>query len=388
MEIRRGSKPAKLSSTNSIVSIFLTLFSISFLPAGCGVPGDPVPPSPPIPTAVNDLAATQLGDGVLLSFTLPTKSTLGLRLTETPTLEVFRGSLKPDGTPDIKSFRQVDTVPGSLLGAYVRQGNVVFHDAITPEETQAHPGELVVYSVRTRVSERKNSANSNFARANLYPVPARIGAVEVQVTEKSVQLKWDAPTQTSGGGALPSTIAEYHVYRGELQPGSAENAEKDLRAAAWKLPLLEIAAPRTPEYQDAGFDYGKTYVYVVRSVVKEEGVTRESGDSQPAMVTPKDIFPPAAPRDVVAAVLPATAGPGVVDLSWSLNVETDLAGYRVYRSESEGTRGQSLSQELVPTPAYRDNTTHGGHKYWYTVTAVDRAGNESSPSSMVTVEIP
>jgi hypothetical protein len=386
MEIRRGSKPVELSSTN--VSIFLTLFSISFLLAGCGVPGDPVPPSPPIPTAVNDLTATQLGDGVLLSFTLPTKSTLGLRLTQTPTLEVFRGSLKPDGTPDTKSFRQVDTVPSSVLGGYVRQGKVVFHDAITPEEPQSHPGELVVYSVRTRVSERKNSADSNFAQVNLYPVPARIGAVDIQVTEKSVQLKWDAPTLASAGGALPSTIAEYHVYRGELEPGSAENAEEDLRAAVWKLPLLQIAAPKAPEYQDAGFDYGKTYVYVVRSVVNEQGVTRESGDSPPAIVTPKDIFPPAAPRDVVAAALPATGGPSVVDLSWSLNVETDLAGYRVYRSESLGARGQSLSPELLPTPAYRDNTTHGGHKYWYTVTAVDRAGNESSPSSAVALEIP
>jgi hypothetical protein len=356
--------------------------------SGCGVPGEPLPPSPPVPTAVNDLTAKQLGDGALLSFTLPNRSTLGERLTETPTIEVFRGSLRPDGTPDLKSFRQVDTVPGAVLSAYLKQGTVEFMEAVLPEETRSYPGELAVYSVRTRVSERRASADSNFARVNLYPVPERIAVVDVQVTEKSLQLRWTPPAQASGGAALPA-ISEYHVYRGELDPASVAKAESDLHQATWKLPPLLIAVATEPEYQDAGFDYGKTYVYIVRSVVNEAGVTRESSDSQPAIVTPKDTFPPAAPRDLVAAVLPAaTAGASVVDLSWSLNVETDLVGYHVYRSESEDQRGQLLAPELLPTPAYRDNSTERGRKYWYTVTAVDRAGNESGQSAAAAVEIP
>ena len=373
---------------HSVVSIFFSLVSLCFLAAGCGVPGEPVPPSPPIPIAIKDLAAKQLGDGVMLSFTLPSKSTLGDRLTQTPTMEVFRGRLQPDGTPDLRSFRQVDVVPGAVLSRYVRQGMVEFVDAVLPEEIRANPGEAVVYSVKTRVSERKISADSNFVQVNLYPVPERIGKIDVEESERSLRLKWRAPTQTSGGAALPP-ITEYRVYRGELDPTSQADAEKDMHAAVWKLPLLQIDAVREPEYQDKGFDYGKTYVYVVRSVVNEEGVTRESADSAPAIVTPKDIFPPEAPRDVAAAVLPGGAGGGsVVDLSWSLNVETDLAGYRIYRSESEGTRGQPLAAGLLPTPAYRDGTVQSGRKYWYTVTAVDRAGNESGPSAALAVEIP
>jgi hypothetical protein len=388
MEIGNGSKAAEPGVMHSIVPIFLSLISTWFLAAGCGVPGEPVPPLPPIPAAVKDLTAKQLGDGVLLAFTLPNKSTLGERLTQTPTMEVYRGRLRPDGTPDMRSLRQVDTVPGSVLSGYVKQGQVEFVDAVSPEEIRANPGELVVYSVRTRVSERKISADSNLVQVGLYPVPERIGKIAVEETEKSLQLIWSVPTQSSGGGALPA-IVEYHVYRGELDPASAPNAEKDMHAAVWKLPLLQIAAPKEAEYQDTGFDYGKTYVYAVRSVVKQEGVTLESGDSAPAIVTPKDTFPPEAPRDLVAAVLPgANAGASVVDLSWSLNVETDLAGYRIYRSESEGSRGAALTPELLPTPAYRDTTAQGGRKYWYTVTAVDRAGNESSPSAAVTVEIP
>jgi fibronectin type 3 domain-containing protein len=68
-------------------------------------------------------------------------------------------------------------------------------------------------------------------------------------------------------------------------------------------------------------------------------------------------------------------------------VEPDFAGYRVYRSEQQDTRGHLLTPELLPTPAYRDTSVQPAHNYWYTVTAVDRAGNESAPSSPVAVEI-
>ena len=385
MENREAPKARR---ANSIAFFFLSLIAISALAAGCGVPGEPVPPSPPIPTAIKDLTAKQLGDGVLLSFTLPNKSTLGERLTQTPTMEVFRGKLQSDGTPDLRSFRQVDVVPASVLGSYVKQGSVEFLEAVSPDEIRADPGELVVYNVRTRVSERKISADSNLVKVNLYPVPERIGKIDLKETERSLKLKWNTPLRTSGGAPLPA-ISEYRVYRGEVDPASVAETEKDIHLAIWKLPLLLIASPKEPEYEDKGFDYGKTYAYVVRSVVNEEGAMRESGDSVPVVVTPKDVFPPEPPRDVVAAVL--GEGPGkaaVVDLSWSLNVETDLAGYRVYRSESEGARGTALTPEPLPTPAYRDTAVQSGHRYWYSVSAVDRAGNESSPSIVVQVEIP
>jgi len=77
----------------------------------------------------------------------------------------------------------------------------------------------------------------------------------------------------------------------------------------------------------------------------------------------------------------------VVDLSWSINVEPDFVGYRVYRSEQPDTKGQLLTTELLPTPAYRDTSVQPSRRYWYVVTAVDRAGNESTPSPPARVEI-
>ena len=354
---------------------------------GCGVPGEPVPPSPPIPEAVGDLTATQRGDGVLLSFTLPTKSTRNERLTQTPTMEVLRGSLRPDGLPDVHSLHVVDTVPGSLLASYVQDGKVQFLEHFAPQETREHPGVMTVFAVRTRVSERKESANSNVVVVSLYAVPARIDDLQTKESENSIELSWTAPMQTSGGEPLTRPLS-YHVYRGEIDPASAEAAAKDLHAAVWRAPLLSIATTTAPEYEDTGFDYGKTYVYVVRSVVSVDGKPLESGDSRPLILTPKDIFPPAAPQDLVAAVLPGANGNRVVDLSWAGNTETDLAGYRVYRSEEENERGQLLTPNQLPSSAYRDANVTPGRRYWYTVTAVDRAGNESAPSTALAVDVP
>src|SRR5947209_6277306 len=86
--------------------------------AGCGAPGEPVPPTPPVPVAIKDLTAQQAGDAVQLVFTMPIKTVSGERLAETPAIEVLRGSLKIDGTPDPKSFRSVETIPGALAGDY------------------------------------------------------------------------------------------------------------------------------------------------------------------------------------------------------------------------------------------------------------------------------
>jgi hypothetical protein len=373
-------------SGNKIVA--LLVLTLAFLAAaGCGAPGEPVPPSPPVPVAITDLTAHQAGDGVQLIFTLPSKTVAGDRLAAPPAAEFLRGTVKPDGSPDKKSFRVVYTIPGAMVGDYVSNGQVKFIDPIAPAETRAHPGGVLVYVVRTRASKKRASADSNAVSVRMFPVPEAIAHVDARVSESAIDLNWSAPTRTSGGDPL-SGFSGYRVYRGELDPSSAGEAAKDLSKAKWKSPLTLLASPSENSYQDTFFDFGKTYAYIVRSAVLVDGNTLESDDSAPAIVTPRDIFPPAAPRGLVAVVLPGTApGSAVTDLSWAINLETDLAGYRVYRSEQQGTRGALVTPELLLTPAYRDTSVEPGHRYWYSVTAVDRAGNESEPSPAVAVDV-
>ncbi len=371
-----------------LMSFSVRVLTLAFLfVAGCGAPGEPTPPSPPIPAAVTDLSAQQSGDGVQLTFTLPANTVSGDRLKAPPAVEFVRGASNPDGSPNAKSFRVVYTIPGSLVDNYVASGRLKFIDPIAPAETRAHPGSSLVYVVRTRASKKRASADSNSVSVRMFPVPEAIARVEAHVTESAIELSWPAPTRTSGGDPL-SALTGYRIYRGELDPSSAEAASTDISRAKWKSPVTLLAPSDDSSYRDTLFDFGKTYAYVVRSVVLVDGNALESSDSVPVIVAARDTFPPAAPQNVVVAVLPgASAGSLLVDLSWSINLETDLAGYRVYRSEQQDTRGVVITPDLLLAPAYRDTSVEPGHRYWYSVTAVDRAGNESEPSTAVVVDV-
>ena len=366
--------------------LFFFLFSIFSLFPGCGVPGEPTPPSPPIPAPVADLSALQSGDGVQLTFTVPDKTVSGDRLPEPPAIEILRGALKPDGSPDERSFRVVYTIPGALLDTYVSGDHLRFTDPLAPDVLQSSAGQTLAYRVRARVSTKRASAASNVATVTAYSVPERIPSLQATVTQSAVELSWPAPTRTSGGAPLEN-ISGYHVYRGEIDPASAEAASHDLSQVRWISPLALLAPSPSNSYRDTLFDFGKTYLYIVRSVIIAAGNPLESGDSSPVVVAPHDTFPPAAPQNLAAAATPLPGGAPAVDLSWSINLETDLAGYRVYRSDQQGAPGQLLTSDLLPTPTYRDMSVRPGNRYWYTVTAVDRAGNESPQSSPAAVDL-
>jgi len=387
MENRKGTRTYIETRPALLFPIFHFLFSIFLLSAGCGAPGEPVPPSPPVPTAIKDLGARQAGDGVQLSFTLPSNSISGQKLAAPPAVEILRGSVKPDGSADAKSFREVYTIPGALVDNYREDGRVVFTVPIAPEETRSHPGGAVAYAVRTRASMKRASADSNVVSLRVVPVPAPIASVEARVTESAIELTWPVPAATAAG-ELVTTISSYKIYRSETHPAEAGAPPQDLLPGKLEAHPALLASSETNSFRDASMVFDHTYVYLVRSVIQVEGNELESSDSQPVTVTPHDTFPPAVPQGLVAAVLPgATSGTVLVDLSWSINLETDLAGYHVYRSEQEGTRGQLVTPDLLPTPAVRDTSVEPGHRFWYTVTAVDRAGNESPPCAPVAVDI-
>ena len=387
MENRRGTRTYIEKRPPCSFSFFYFLISIFLISGGCGAPGEPVPPSPVVPVAIKDLAAQQAGDGVQLWFTLPSNSVSGERLSTPPAVEILRGAAKPDGSADAKSFRVVYTIPGALVENYRAEGRVRFTVPIAPAETKAQPGAAVAYAVRTRSSQKRASANSNVVSIRVFPVPAPIASVRARITESAIELTWTVPSAATAGEPT-ATITAYRIYRSETQPAATASSSQELSAGKPEAHAALLGTSETNSYRDTSMLFDHTYVYTVRSVIQVEGSDLESSDSQPVTVTPRDIFPPAVPQGLVAALLPGAAtGTVLVDLSWSINLETDLAGYHVYRSEQEGTTGQLVTPDLLPTPAVRDTSVEPGHRYWYTVTAVDRAGNESAPCPPVAVDV-
>jgi len=223
MENRKGTALPISRRPTQISTIFCFLFSLFLFSVGCGAPGEPVPPSPPVPATIKDLGVRQAGDGVELKFTLPSSSISGERLRTSPAVEILRGNTKPDGLIDAKSFRVVYTIPGALVGNYQADGGVSFIDPIAPEETKAHPGRAFAYVVRTRASQKRASTDSNVVTVRVYPVPAPIASVEARVTESGVELSWPPPTATAAGDPIP-TIAGYRIYRLEIHPPAAASS--------------------------------------------------------------------------------------------------------------------------------------------------------------------
>jgi len=98
-----------------------------------------------------------------------------------------------------------------------------------------------------------------------------------------------------------------------------------------------------------------------------------------AIVAAADITPPEAPTAVSGIAL----GAGEIKLSWS-NPTADFSHAKIYRSEEEGALGAVLTSEVVGEE-YTDDTVIDGMHYYYTIRAVDPAGNETSNTNQVQV---
>ncbi len=372
-----------LTSFEFRVSSFVFFFFLAL--SGCGTPSDPQPPRPAIPVAVTDLSARQQGDGAVLTFTLPAQTTEGDTLSAPPDVEIFRAFLAPGLRPARQPppLALVYTIPSAVVDTYATDGRLRFVDPLKPDEIVKHSGEQLIYFVRTRVSKRAASADSNRVAFRVYPVPEKISDLAATVSESAVELRWTPPARTTSGAPI-SALGGYRIYRGEVEPASAVEAQADPSKAKFKSPLELLGVSPSASYRDAQFEFERTYFYVVRSVAQYDLDSVESADSSALVLTPRDTFPPAAPKDLVVVFVPATPDtPAHFDLSWSISPEADVAGYNVYRSDAQGAPATRLNPELLPTPTFRDMSVSRGNSYTYSVTAVDRAGNESARSAPV-----
>jgi hypothetical protein len=396
MEIRKEVlRPRWSPIPSSRISIFYFLFSIFasvVLISGCGAPGEPVERKAPTPTAITDLAATQQGDNVTLTLTLPKESVEGRELKQPPAIEIFRdfqtvptSSTPGSGSAIPKAPTLLVTIPSAMVDQYDSRGQIRYADELKPQDFTQHPGAQAVYIVRTRTSPKKVSANSNAVSLRVEPAADQITDLKSEVTHQGIILTWTPPQKTAVGTAPP--IALYRIFRHEVNPTTAPNPTPQ-GSHSEKL-SVQIGDCPAPPFRDTQIQFGKTYVYTVRSVAQYPDLQIESLDSPPITVSPLDTFPPAAPQGLVVVPIPAQgAAPAYLDLSWSISAENDIAGYNIYRSEQEGAAGQKQNPELLRTPAFRDMNTIPGHRYFYTVTAVDRVGNESPASAAASGEVP
>lgn len=387
-------RDVRISSIATVARFFsVGSILIGFI-AGCAAPGEPIVRQPIVAQGINDLAAKQTGNSIVLTFTLPKVTTQGNPLPQIPEIKIYREIL-PAAPARTDNSAQLPA-PGQLILSVTPQMEARYRDVnrlriptpLASSDVSAYAGENAVFMVRTRISSR-DSADSNLAAALILPAPPAIEDLKAQVTKSAIELSWTA-AQPPDAGNLETPAIRYRVYRSQVaSSGAASAGAASTQPGTFAQAFTLLGEALSPSFSDTNFTFGTTYEYTVRSVARYGVGEVESEDSVPLIVTPHDTFPPAAPEGLIAAVAPASGNEeALVDLSWEISSEIDVTGYNVYRSEEEATDGKRVNTDPLLTPAFRDISVLAGHKYFYRVTAVDRSGNESTPSAPVVVTLP
>ena len=308
------------------------LAAVALTLIGCGYVSDPLPPALNIPVRVTDLTAVQRGDKLVMTFTAPALTTEQLPIRDFDRVELRIG-------PAASSMDTWAGAATSLPLAAPEPGAAINAEAPAAQWS----GREVLIAVRL-VSTRGREADWSNSVVLTPRAPLPMPVVTASAHPDGVQVRWQD---------IPG--AKYRVRKGT-----------DAAAVVEK-----------PVYVDSTVELGKTYTYDVQAFV---GLV-ESEISKPVTVTARDEFAPKPPAGVTIV-----AGANSVELAWERNLETDLGTYRVYRAEGSGDF--KVLADAVEGLAYSDRQVESGKTYRYRVTAIDRSGNESEPSSVVEAATP
>jgi len=311
--------------------------------AGCGYVAGPLAPLANIPARVNDLAALQRGDRLIVHFTVPTLTTEGATILVPPTLDLRIG-------PVPSPFNSSRWVAGAKTIPPVKPAHNLAEYEIPVTEWV---GQQVALLVRVVGANGKDAGWSNWVILPVVPPPPQPVNLQAEVTPAGLRLTWQARGEHFR--VLRSTAASQHY---------------------------EVLATVTePQWTDPNIIFGTPYRYQVQTFVPL-GNNREAQSelSDPLTTTPEPLAP-AAPTG-----LRAVPGPNSIELSWDGNTEPDVIGYRLYR----GTPGETLQPiaDVGVIPAYSDHAVQHARNYRYAVTALSRSGRESPQSTANDVTMP
>ncbi|HEX7418479.1 MAG TPA: hypothetical protein VF505_01250 [Thermoanaerobaculia bacterium] len=251
-------------------------------------------------------------------------------------------------------------MPASTTGA-----KLVYEDSV-PRSSSGRPVRLT-YAV---VTEGFNAKSDWSNMVSIVPLDVAVAPENLAASPnaKGVTLTWSVPTKSVTGNSKPA-IAGYNIYR------SAKGQALD----PFALPVNPSPVAKN-EYTDTP-PYG-TYEYRVTAVAAAGPPRIESDHSAPVEATFKDLVPPSPPASVTALVETKS-----VRLVWDAVDAPDLAGYNIYRTEKAGrvkfTYGLPIKQTF-----FLDESLLPGIEYYYSVTSVDKSGNESAETKSQTVMVP
>lgn len=354
--------------------LLLGLCVLSMAPT-CGKRSPPLPPIERVPQRTQELSGVQRGNEVTLFWPAPLRNAPNGSVQSIRRVDVYRVAEKLTAPLPLTEdqFETRATLIGSVPYEEIQKSGptLTYVDRL---ELAGEPARLR-YAIRYVNSSGQRAAFSNFfLMTPAFKVAGPPGNIRTAKEETANIISWDPPTANMDG-STPVNVLGYNVYR--RTQGQSENDLKPLNAQ----PITAT------EYRDRTFKFGESYTYVVRTVsLGTEAKPVESLNSNQVSLTQADVYPPAAP-----SMATPNAAPGRIALFWTANSEADVIGYLLFRSTDPNLAREkwtSLTPQVYNRTTFTDQNVETGKTYYYYVVAVDRAGNRSRDSEVVSETVP
>ncbi len=247
------------------------------------------------------------------------------------------------------------------------------------------PTDYITYAVEVDNDRGRNAGISNQVQIPTAAVSSINGPPLIRLTP-------DAVLVTANVTPRSESIAQTLELRRTEKGGTTQESVVARRT----LELPESGEAANIELRDDTFVWEKTYEYRVAitastKVPNGETVTYDAAASSPQELFAHDVFPPATPSGLQAVFSGTVAGqPLAIDLTWTPDVDRDLAGYFVFRrlQQEPASAAVKLNAQPVKAPAYHDTAVVAGNTYVYSVSAIDERGNESPRSEEASEQVP
>ncbi|MEV6292658.1 PA14 domain-containing protein [Streptomyces sp. NPDC051896] len=275
-------------------------------------------------------------------------------------------SITWDALADAYSYRVYRAT--STDGSYTRIATV---DQPSYLDTSATEGTRYYYRV-TAVDAVGNESGRSATVSGVHwdeTPPSAVTGLTVTPTGYGFHLQWDAnPTPD---------LARYVVYAGEL---IGDDEEK-----VCSVHQVEWLSTDTTSYDYATLPDGEERCLFVDAVDDDWNSHFEWTRSPNIVVATERDTTPSVPTPEGSPVgLDASAGKGVVGLSW--NTVADATGYQVYRWNADTHAYEKLA--ATTETSYQDTGAAGGTTQYYWVTALYADGTESAPGADYAILLP
>lgn len=418
--------------------------ALALMASGCGKKGPPLPPFVRIPSAVETIEATRLGNEIYLTLTVPAANIDTSMPVDISRVEVYGytgasapplarwvelGTLvgaipvsplpvaPPDGTAPPAPVDSTAAFPGRIVSILdtltadeLVQGPVAAVVPLGPDvavpPVAVPPSPLRRFYIAVPFSERGRpgppGGQVDLVLTALPDPPAELRAT---YDPTAVSLVWE-PSGGLFGFLLDRSLPREVVPFEEGEPARPTGArvpevsvpEGPTTYQVYRDPVRDPAKPVVPDPAPGwratlpvAMNPEPLPATTIRDTidfglercytVRAQRGTVLSEPSSRVCVTPRDVFPPAPP--VGLATVPSE---GAINLIWEPNSEVDLGGYLVLRRGPGDATLRQLTSAPIGDARYRDTDVESGVRYSYSVVAVDKQApqpNASLPSATV-----